>query len=100
MFKNNSLVGGLIIGIVLPLVAFAALYGLFEWLGSLGFARNGTLFSQDFRIRTFGIVAIGLNAIPLNRAFKLKHTQTMRGIVIPTFVFVVAWLIFFGKSVL
>lgn len=100
MFKNNSLVAGLIVGILLPIVSFAVMYGLFEWIESLGAGKDNTLFSKDFRQRTLGIVAIGLNAFPMNIAFKKKQTQTMRGIVIPTFVFVVVWLLYFGKSVL
>lgn len=100
MFKKNSFLAGLVVGIVLPLVAFALMYGLFEWIESMGAGKDNTLFSKDFRQRTLGIVAIGLNAIPMNIAFKKKQTQTMRGIVIPTFVFVVTWLLYFGKSVL
>lgn len=100
MFKKNSFLAGLVVGIVLPVVAFALMYGLFEWIESMGAGKDNTLFSKDFRQRTLGIVAIGLNAIPMNIAFKKKQTQTMRGIVIPTFVFVVTWLLYFGKSVL
>ncbi|MCB0661988.1 MAG: hypothetical protein KDC24_04570 [Saprospiraceae bacterium] len=100
MFKKNSIVSGLLVGIILPIVAFALMYGLFEWIESMGAGKENTLFSKDFRLRTLGIVSIGLNAFPMNIAFKKKQTQTMRGIVIPTFIFVVAWLLYFGKSVL
>ena len=57
------------------------------------------LFSEGFRRRTFAIVAIGLNSIPMNIAFKRKQTDTMRGIVIPTFVYVAAWLYVFGDYI-
>jgi hypothetical protein len=99
MFQRNSLPLGLAIGILLPLAGFGILYLLYQGLDMLGVVSSEGL-SHNFRLRTIGIVAIALNALPMNRAFKKRLTQTMRGITIATFVFVVIWLVFFGRSVL
>lgn len=102
MLKRNSITDGLIIGFLIPVLSFALLYGIFSGLEAIGSAKGEGkgLFSGDFMFRTAGIVAIGLNALPMNWAFKRRFTDTMRGIVVCTFVFVVIWLIYFGKSVL
>lgn len=97
--KKNSLTYGLAIGILIPIFAFGVLLLLFGSLDLMGWASTEG-FTPNFRERTMGIVAIGLNAIPMNMAYKKKFTNTMRGIVIPTFIFVVIWLIFFARIIL
>ncbi|MEM1324601.1 MAG: hypothetical protein AAGI23_01540 [Bacteroidota bacterium] len=99
MQYKNTLWYGLVVGVILPLVGFTLLYFIFQYLDRAGAVSNVGL-GEDFRIRTTGIIAIALNAIALNRFYNQRATQTMRGIVIATFVYVVAWIIFFGSSVL
>lgn len=99
MQYKNTLWYGLIVGIVLPMLGFIVLYFTFQYLDRAG-AISDIGLGEDFRIRTTGIVAIALNAVALNRFYNRRDTQTMRGIVIATFVYVVAWVIFFGSSVL
>lgn len=100
MLKYNSLVNGLILGIFIPLTGYVVLTGLFQGIEALRGVEHQNLFSEGFRRRTFGIVAIGLNAIPMNMAFKRKQTDTMRGIVFPTFSYVALWLYIFGDYIL
>ena len=99
MLKNNSFIVGLIWGIFVPLVSYIVLTAIMQGLESFRNEVEGQLFSEGFRRRTFAIVAIGLNSIPMNIAFKRKQTDTMRGIVIPTFVYVAAWLYVFGDYI-
>ena len=96
MLKRNSFIEGLVWGIFVPLVSYIILTALMQGLDSLRNEIDGQLFSEGFRRRTFAIVAIGLNSIPMNIAFKRRQTDTMRGIVIPTFVYVATWLYIFG----
>lgn len=97
--KYNSFINGLIIGFFVPLVGYIALTGLFQGIEALREVEPNQLFSAGFRRRTFAIVAIGLNSIPMNMAFKRKQTDTMRGIVIPTFGYVAFWLWVFGSYI-
>jgi len=99
MLKNNSLSEGLVWGLFVPLVGYIVLTAMMQGLESTRDEIGGQLFSEGFRRRTFAIVAIGLNSIPMNIAFKRRQTDTMRGIVLPTFVYVAAWLYVFGSYI-
>jgi len=98
MFKRNKFSIGLILGILIPLITFPLLYGLFTGLESMAFASDEG-FRPLFKERTSGIVAIGMNAIALNFYQKRKYDDTMRGIVIATFVYIVIWIYFFGEMI-
>ena len=68
----------------------------------VGYAR--TFFSKAmstmFRERTLSICAIALNALFMKRYDKWRYTETMRGIVLPTFVYVIVWIIYFKDIIL
>ncbi|MEM9850140.1 MAG: hypothetical protein AAF847_19775, partial [Bacteroidota bacterium] len=81
MRNQNKIITGLSIGFLLPVIGFGLLFGLFEFLDRAGAVSNIGL-GEDFRLRTIGIVAIGLNAIALNLFYKRRATQSMRGVVI------------------
>ncbi|MCB0518951.1 MAG: hypothetical protein H6577_19420 [Lewinellaceae bacterium] len=99
MLEKNSLPLGLFLGILLPIVGFAVLYGLYETLDSLGWVSD-VGFRPKFRERTIGILAIALNVFLLNYYQKLRFTQSIRGIVVMTILWVVLWMVLFGKYVL
>ncbi len=99
MLEKNTLSLGLLIGLLLPLVAFAIFYGLYELLETIG-AVSDVGFRPKFRERTCGILAIAMNAFALNFYSKRKYHNTVRGLVILTTVWVVVWLVVFGKHVL
>jgi len=99
MFNRNKIWIGVILGLLLPLIGFGILHSLFQFLDRAG-AISDIGLSEDFRLRTTGIVAIALNAILLNIFQKRRATQTMRGIVIITFFWVMVWLYFFKNAIL
>lgn len=53
-----------------------------------------------FRERTTGIIAICLNLIPLNAFQKRRAINSMRGVVLATVLYVIAWVVYFGKFIL
>lgn len=99
MLDKNSFSLGLLVGICLPLAAFGVFYGIFEGLEALGWVTTEG-FRPMFRERTLTILAIGMNALALQFFQKRNATQTMRGIVAPTTIWVVAWIWIFGKYIL
>jgi len=99
MFDKNSFSLGLLIAIALPLLAIGIFYGIFEGLEALGWVSTEG-FRPMFRERTLSILAIGMNALALQFYQKRKATETMRGIVIPTTVWVVVWIFVFGRYIL
>ena len=99
MFDKNSISTGLIVGILIPLIAFPVLYGLFTGLEALAFASDEG-FRPLFKERTSALVAIGFNAIALNFYQKRRYDESMRGIVFPTFIFVGIWMYLFKDLIL
>ena len=98
MFDGNALPTGLLIGIALPIVGFLVLYGLFSALESFNLMSSEG-FRPLFRERTSAIVAIALNALALNHYQKKRYTETMRGIVVPTALYVVVWIVLFWDTI-
>ena len=98
MFDKNALPYGLSLGFLVPALVFGILYGLFYLLGNTGAATDAN-FRPFFTERTSAIVAIGVNAILINQFYKRRKVDSMRGIVIATFVLVMAWLYFFGQFI-
>lgn len=99
MLRRNKIWVGLLVGIILPVIGFGIFYGIFQFLDRADAVSDVGL-GEAFRLRTIGIVAIGLNAIALNTYYKRRATQPMRGLVIATCIYVVVWLIYFGDTVL
>jgi len=99
MPQKNAIWVGLLIGLFLPLVAYALLLTLFEQLEMQGIVSQQGL-SPKFRERTLSIVGICLNAFVLNYYAKRRFfLQTMRGLVIATVICVVVWLVNFWKII-
>ena len=99
MFDKNSLPSGLVIGVLVPLIGFPLMYGLFTGLESIGLMDDSG-FRPQFKIRTTAIIAIALNAYILNKFMSKRATNSMRGVTIATFIYVVIWLVVFGKTIL
>lgn len=98
MFNKNSISAGLILGIVIPLLAFPLFYGLFTGMESMSWMSDEG-FRPQFKLRTTAILAIAMNAIALNKFQKKRFDESMRGVVFPTFIYVVIWVLVFGKTI-
>lgn len=99
MLEKNSLPIGLLLGIMAPIIAYLLLMGIYEGLESLGWVSDSG-FRPKFRERTMAIIALATNAFALNYYQKRYYTNTVRGIVATTGLWVIIWLILFGKYVL
>jgi hypothetical protein len=101
MFSNkNSLWLGLLISICLPIMVYGILLTLYDQLEAMGAMSNGGRFSPDFRKRTLALVALCSNLIPFNIFRKRKWDEAMRGMVVPTMAYVIAWLWVFGRHLI
>ncbi len=98
MLRQNTIPAGVILGLLLPFLAFTLLRLLFAGLEQAG-VLGASDFSDNFRIRTIALVAVGLNALLLNRFQKQYYTQSMRGVVIATGIYIIAWLAYFSGSI-
>ncbi|GIV32115.1 MAG: hypothetical protein KatS3mg030_417 [Saprospiraceae bacterium] len=95
-FERNSLALGMVVALAVPLLSFGLLWLIFEGLETLQWVSDKG-FRPMFRERTLAIISIGLNALLLNYYQKRYCTNTMRGIAIVTFFWVVLWLLLFAK---
>ncbi len=98
IFHVDRWLNGLMAGLFVPIVILAALIILFESIGLISTtSKEQTL--TILRPRTLALLALCLN-IPIMQGFaKLRWNQSMRGMVIATFLCVVIWLIKYGKEI-
>lgn len=99
MLNRNELWVGLLLGILLPSLAFLLLYQIFSLL-EIGGAVSSKGFSPNFRERTLAIVAIAANLILLNLYRNRRWDLAMRGVVIATSILAFGWVIMFGVKLL
>lgn len=99
MLNKDTFLTGIIAATLLPIIAYVALTIIFDGLEESGLASTEG-FSLYFRERTTGIVAIGTNAILMNYFDKRRHTNSVRGVVLPTFVYIGFWIYYFKDIVL
>lgn len=92
--RYDKVVYGVVTGTIVPIITFLILYVIFAELSELGIISDEG-FSPDFRIRTLSLVGIGANVI-LVKYFQNRHAhQAVRGVIIPTFVFIIGWIVYF-----
>lgn len=99
MFKKNSLVNGLVLGILLPAVVFFMLFNFFNLLGKLG-SGEGIGLSESFRERTSAILAIAVNLVPMNAFRARRFNESIRGVVIATGILALAWVVYYGMKIM
>ncbi len=98
MLNNNTFLTGFLTATALPFVIYTLLTVIFNSLEAAEMASTDG-FSPMFRERTTGIVAIGANAILMNYFNKRRHTESVRGVVLPTFIFIGIWIYYFKDIV-
>ncbi len=90
---------GILCGLLLPLLTFLVLYIIFQEFSSMNLVSTEG-FSEGFRFRTLSLIGIASNAILLQYFRKRYAFNTVRGITIPTFIYIIAWLIYFSTQIL
>lgn len=92
MMDKNSIVTGLVLGCIVPVLGFVIVQFIFDTLTQFGLMAEVTASSEGRRLRTLALIGICFNLIPFNISKNNRWDQTMRGIVFPTLVYVGAWL--------
>lgn len=98
-FSKNSILFGIAVGLILPFVGYAILLTIFEQMEASGLINPNGL-SPTFRQRTLSIIALCLNIIPINIFKNRWWNEAMRGVVFPTGLYVIAWIVYFGQHIL
>ncbi len=100
MFNQNHIVLGIVLGICIPIVGFAIFQMVFEGLESIGAIDAVTRSSSIGRIRTLSLLGICANIIPFEIYRKKRYENTMRGLVFPTIIYVVIWIVRYREVLL
>ena len=95
--EKNSILVGIIAGLVIPFVGYAVLLMIFEQLESIGIMSQKGM-APNFRNRTALLIAICLNLLPMQFYRKKIFFQSMRGIVFATIAAVGLWMYLFAGS--
>ena len=98
LFNENSIKRGLLLGIGIPLLIFPLVYGFFVGFELLE-VMSDQGFRPSFKERTSMLVAIAANAYLLNKFQPRRATESMRGIVIATSIYIIIWVVLYGKTV-
>jgi len=98
MFQKDSIVAGLIAGVLIPFVGYAIwleIYDQLEAAEMISAFRVG-----DFRRRTSALLGICLNLIPFTIFNRKRFHNSMRGIIFPTLIYGCIWFFYFGVKML
>jgi amino acid permease len=90
---------GILIGCIVPILAYGLtlyFYDLMDQFEIFQAANSNSI----FRERTIALIAIIANVIPMQLLNRRDLPNAMRGIVFPTFVYIVIWMFFYGFELL
>lgn len=90
--EKDSIITGLVVGALTPVLGFMALEQILQTLMSLGWLDIASGESVNSRQRTVALMALCCNLIPFHYFYKNYCDYSMRGIVFPTMIYVGAWL--------
>lgn len=98
MLERNSIITGLAIGCIVPVLGYIVVEFIFNSLTQFGLMEQVSASSMGRRFRTLVLIAICFNLIPFNMSKNRRFDETMRGIVFPTLIYVAAWIYkFYGE---
>ena len=89
MLKKDNFIFGLLVGMVLP----ALFYGILYLAGT--FIETGSAWSRPFEKERMALLSITINLVPIRLYFvKWRFDKTGRGVLMITFLLVIAFFIF------
>ena len=97
-YTSGSFGKGALIGFLVPLGGALIAYALFDMAGRLFFSGEANM-TATFEPRTITLIGLIFNLIPFNYYLKRSEYNTVRGIILPTFVYAFAWLFYFWDSI-
>lgn len=98
ILSKDSILIGIVLGIMLPFVGYAVILELYDQLESSQIISDIGL-SETFRKRTIALLSICLNLIPFSLFNQRRFHNSMRGVIFPTVAYVITWLLYFSSSI-
>ncbi len=97
MIEKNSIIFGILLGAVVPVLGFMFVELLFDVLTYFNLMEAVSPSSSNRRMRTLTLLALCFNLIPFNISKKYRWEETMRGMIIPTVIYAGAWIYMFRE---
>ena len=100
MFQNKF-THGLLLGIILPLIAYAGLYyldGALITSETVSMTRDDRFIWRGFKRSTLILMALCVNLIPTYIANKRYLEEFIRGIMVPTVIYCFIWFFYFREN--
>ena len=94
MDYKDSIITGIILGVLTPLAAWFVVKFGFDVLANLN-TRSNFGSTPTWRPRTLALIALCFNLIPFQVAKAKRYDKSLRGIVFPTIVYVAIWFLYF-----
>ena len=94
IMPKNKFITGFIIAALLPIIGFYFWQFVIETLGNSA-SGKGMGLTPTWRIRTVYLLAICTNLIPFQIFSKRKEINSMRGVSLPTIIYVFIWVYYF-----
>ncbi len=98
LLRNATWVG-LVVGMVVPFVAFGLLLTIYDQMEAWGMVDVSGIIA-NFRQRTCAILAICTNMISANIYKNRRMDLAMKGVIYATFFYVIIWVIMFGIDII
>jgi hypothetical protein len=92
MFQKDSILLGIIIGLIVPFVGYALVMVIFDQLAASGLMDEGSSNISSRRMRTVGLLAICSLIIPIQIYKNKRFDQTLRGLSFPFLLYVGLWV--------
>jgi len=100
MKPNDNLFVGMMIGATIPVVGYVLIENLVALIHSMGYLETVSLGIAEKRLRTLALLGICFNIIPLQYLRKKGYDALLRGIMIVTLVYCLAWVYHFRHGLL
>jgi hypothetical protein len=95
----NSILAGILLGLIIPFVGYAVLLELNDYLAANPIPLGNNVF-DGFSQRLLAIMAICLNLLPFRYFRTNRYDEGLRGVVFPTVLYVGVWMVYFGSKLL
>ncbi|MFZ1703262.1 MAG: hypothetical protein WAT79_02890 [Saprospiraceae bacterium] len=97
--QKDSFIMGFVLGAICPVLGYMLIDFIFQLLTHYGLMEAVSVSTSGRRFRTVLLFSICCNLIPFQWSKKNRWDDTLRGIVIPTLIYVGFWLFKFYTEI-
>lgn len=98
MFEKDSIVAGILLGVIIPFIGYAFWLEIYDQLEARDLIEG--FYKGDFRRRTSALLGICLNLIPFIYFNRNRFNNSMRGVMFPTIIYGFIWFFVFGIKIM